>query len=156
MKLNREGTELIHDFETCELEAYECPASKQKPTSQKFWTIGWGNTFYADGSKVKKGDVITQAEANRLFEVVVEKYFVSPVKRLIKVPLNDNQFSALVSFTYNLGVQNFKTSTLLKKVNANPQDPTIADEFKKWINKGSPFEKGLLRRRIAESELYFK
>lgn len=138
----------MHEFEDCVLEAYLCPAG--------VWTIGWGNTFYADGSKVKKGDKLTQTEANILFNVVVEKYFINPMRKLITTPLNDNQFSALVCFTYNLGVANFKSSTLLKKVNANPNDPTIAYEFSRWVNKGSAFENGLRRRREAEAKLYFK
>jgi len=158
MKTNQEGIKLLHEFENCKLKAYLCPAG--------VWTIGWGNTFYADGSKVKEGDEITQAMADRLFEVILAKFEVSVIRALQR-PLNGNQFSALVSIVYNVGqgsslksgiirLKNGQPSTLLKKINANPNDPTIADEFKKWISKGSAFENGLLRRREAEAKLYFK
>jgi lysozyme len=69
--------------------------------------------------------------------------------------INQNQFDALVSFAYNLGVGNLKSSTLLKKVNANPSDPTIRDEFMKWVNGGGKKLPGLVKRRQAEADLYF-
>jgi lysozyme len=69
--------------------------------------------------------------------------------------ITQNQFNALVSFAYNLGAQSLKGSTLLKKVNANPNDPTIAVEFLKWVNAGGRKVAGLVRRREAEANLYF-
>lgn len=147
MKTNKEGIKILHEFEDCKLKAYLCPA--------KVWTIGWGNTFYADGSKVKEGDKMTQIQADRLFEVILAK-FESGVRNAIKVTLTDNQFSALVSFAYNVGLANFRGSTLLRKLNINPNDPSIGSEFLRWVNKGSAFEKGLTRRRTSESDLYFK
>lgn len=154
MRTNQKGIELIHRFESCKLEAYECPASLNLPPNKKFWTIGWGNTTYADGSKVKKGDKITQAQADRLFEIVLSK-FEREVSRLVKVNLTDNQFSALVSFAYNVGTANLASSTLLKKVNANPNDPTIAYEFSRWNKASGTVLNGLVNRRKAESDLYF-
>lgn len=147
MKTNKEGINILHEFENCKLKAYLCPA--------KVWTIGWGNTFYADGSKVKEGDKMTQIQADRLFDVILAK-FESGVRNAVKVTLTDNQFSALVSFAYNVGLANFRGSTLLRKLNINPNDPSIGSEFLRWVNKGSAFEKGLTRRRKAESDLYFK
>jgi lysozyme len=147
MKLNKEGINLMHKFESCSLNAYLCPA--------KIPTIGWGNTYYEDGKKVKIGDKITQERANQLFMTVATD-FAKRVRTLLKKTLTENQFSALVCFTYNVGVANLNKSTLLKKVNVNPLDLTIKDEFLKWVNKGSSFEKGLTRRRNAEVELYFK
>ncbi|WP_438967289.1 lysozyme [Flavobacterium sp.] len=147
MKTNQEGIKILHEFEKCRLKAYLCPA--------KVWTIAWGNTFYADGSKVKEGDKITQLQADRLFEVILAK-FESGVRNSLKVTLTQNQFSALVSFAYNVGLANFRGSTLLRKININPNDPSIASEFLRWVNKGSAFENGLRRRRSAESDLYFK
>lgn len=70
-------------------------------------------------------------------------------------PMTQNQFDALVSFCYNLGTGSLRTSTLLKKANRNPNDATIAAEFKKWINAGGKPLEGLKRRREAEAELYF-
>jgi lysozyme len=147
MKTNLAGIKLLHDFESCRLESYLCQAM--------VWTIGWGNTFYANGAKVKQGEKITQPMADRLFEVILGR-FEDQVRPLIKSKVTQNQFSAIMSFTYNLGVANLKSSTLLKKVNANPDDPTIANEFSKWINAGGVPSNGLRRRRKAESDLYFK
>ena len=84
--------------------------------------------------------------------VSFEKY----VDSYCRDDINQNQFDALVSFAYNLGPANLKSSTLLKKVNANPEDETIAAEFMKWVKAGGKTLKGLVRRREAESQLYFK
>jgi len=146
MRLNKAGIDLMHDFEGCRLEAYLCPASVP--------TIGYGSTYYEDGRPVKIGDAITQERADQLFEAIAED-FAKRVRSLLKVGLNENQFSALVSFTYNVGVANLKKSTLLKKVNINPSDPTITDEFLKWNKAGGKVLAGLTRRREEEAKLYF-
>ena len=146
MRLNKAGIDLMHDFEGCQLEAYLCPASVP--------TIGYGSTYYEDGRPVKLGDAITQERADQLFEAIAED-FAKRVRSLLKVGLNENQFSALVSFTYNVGVANLKKSTLLKKVNINPSDPTITDEFLKWNKAGGKVLAGLTRRREQEAKLYF-
>lgn len=155
MNINKAGIELIKSFEGCKLNAYL--------DSKKIPTIGWGATYYQDGTRVKMGDKITQQHADELFAWHLNEYCVD-VKQLVKKHLNDNQFSALVSFAFNCGTdidsdiiaEGLGDSTLLKKVNANPADPTIRNEFMKWVNKGSIFEKGLTRRRNAEADLYFK
>jgi lysozyme len=146
MKLNNLGIDLMHFFEGCKLEAYQCSA--------KVWTIGWGNTFYENGTPVKQGDKITQDRANSLFVFVANK-FADEIKKLIKSNLTENQFSALVCFAYNVGTGNLAKSTLLKKVNANPNDPSIANEFLRWNKAGGKELLGLTRRRTAESKLYF-
>ena len=147
MNLNEAGKSLIKSFEGCKLKAYKCPAGLD--------TIGFGSTWYPDGTKVKEGDVITQERANELFDAVVED-FVKKVRPLIKKDLTDNSFSALVSFAYNAGVGNLKNSTLLKKVNNDPKDPTIAAEFSKWVRANDRVMQGLVKRRKAEADLYFK
>lgn len=146
MRLNKAGIDLMHDFEGCRLEAYLCPASVP--------TIGYGSTYYEDGRPVKLGDAITQERADQLFQAIAED-FAKRVRSLLTVGLNENQFSALVSFTYNVGVANLKKSTLLKKVNINPSDPTITDEFLKWNKAGGKVLAGLRRRREEEAKLYF-
>ena len=146
MKLNKLGIDLMHFFEGCKLEAYQCSA--------KVWTIGWGNTFYENGTPVKQGDKITQDRANSLFVFVANK-FADEIKKLIKTNLSENQFSALVCFAYNVGTSNLAKSTLLKKVNVNPNDPSIANEFLRWNKAGGKELLGLTRRRTAESKLYF-
>jgi lysozyme len=146
MKLNKAGIDLMHEFEGCSLEAYLCPANK--------WTIGYGNTYYENGKPVQQGDKITQQEADHLFGLIAED-FAKRLRNLLRVIINENQFSALVSFAYNTGVANLKKSTLLKKVNANPLDPTITNEFMKWNKGGGKVLAGLTRRREHEYKLYF-
>ena len=147
MKINNSGVQLIKTFEGCLLNAYKCSAGVP--------TIGYGATFYENGVKVKIGDKITQERANELLAFHLN-LFADKVKPLIKKELTDNQFSALVSFAFNLGAGALGKSTLLKKVNANPSDATIHDEFLKWNKAGGKVLSGLTRRRKAESELYFK
>jgi lysozyme len=147
MNLSEAGKNLIKSFEGCKLKAYKCPAGLN--------TIGFGSTFYPDGTKVKEGDVITKEKADELFDVIADD-FVKKVKPLIKKELSDNNFSALVSFAYNAGVGNLRNSTLLKKVNANPNDETIRAEFMKWVRANNKVLVGLERRRKAEADLYFK
>jgi lysozyme len=145
MEVNKAGKDLIKKFEGCKLKAYKCPANID--------TIGWGATFYLDGSKVKEGDVITQERADEMLDIMVEG-FAKQVRPLIKKEITDNNFSAIVSFAYNVGVGNLKKSTLLKKVNADPKDPTIKAEFMKWTRANNVVLKGLVRRREAEAKLY--
>lgn len=147
MKLNEAGKSLIKQFEGLKLTAYKCSAGKD--------TIGYGNTFYEDGSKVKPGDKITKECAESLFDLIAAE-FEAKVKLVIPCNLTDNQFSALVSFAYNVGLTNLQKSTLRSKVRANPNDPTIRDEFMKWNKAGGKVLNGLTRRRQAEADLYFK
>lgn len=123
------------------------------------WTIGRGITYYEDGSPIKKGDIVTAEREEQLFHNTVS-FFVKKVNEYVKKSINQNQFNALVSFCYNIGTQAFKNSTLLKKVNANPNDKLIENEFMKWV-KGTVKGKkvtinGLINRRKQEVQLYFK
>jgi lysozyme len=145
MEVNKAGKDLIKQFEGCKLKAYKCPAG--------LWTISWGLTFYPDGRKVKEGDVITQQQAEEYFDAVVND-FAKDVDALVKSNVTANNFSAIVSFAYNVGIGNLKNSTLLKKVNANPKDATIPAEFRKWVRANGEVLKGLVRRRDAEAKLY--
>ncbi len=165
LKTNPLGIAILHQFESCVLTAYLCPAAKKLPPAQQFYTIGYGNTFYEDGSPVKKGDKISKKRAEELFNNILPK-FEEMARKAITSKVNLNQFSAFVSALYNIGhgnsnksgllrLTNGNSSTLLRKINANPNDPTIRDEFMKWISAGSAFENGLRRRRKAESDLYF-
>jgi lysozyme len=147
MKVNADGYALLKKFEGCVLKSYKCPAG--------VWTIGFGNTFYEDGTKVKEGDVITQQRADELAKYIVEQ-FATSIRAMIKQPLNENQFSACVSLAYNIGTGGFKKSSVLRKLNVNPTDPTIADSFRLWNKGGGVVLKGLVRRREAEIALYFK
>jgi lysozyme len=148
MIVTRDAIDLLHKYEGLRLDAYLCPA--------KVWTIGYGNTRYEDGTPVKKGDVVTKARAEELFNNILNNSFAAPVRRLVKSKLNNNQFSALVSFAYNVGVGNLQKSTLLRLVNANPNDPEIRTQFMRWNKAGGKELLGLTRRRQAEADLYFK
>jgi lysozyme len=147
MKVNAEGYALIKKFEGCKLKAYRCPAN--------VLTIGYGNTFYENGDKVKEGDVITQQRAESLAKFVIDQFAVT-IAPFILQPLNDNQFSACVSLAYNIGTGNFKKSSVFKKLNINPNDATIADSFRLWNKGGGKVLAGLVKRREAEIQLYFK
>lgn len=147
-KTGQGGIDLIKSFEGFRGKPYLCPA--------KVPTIGYGATYYSNGKKVTMADKeITEVEASHLlsemlgtYEKAVDSYCIDTITQ--------NQFDALVSFAYNLGNGNLKSSTLLKKVNVNPNDPTIKDEFMKWVKAGGKTLPGLVRRRTAESQLYFK
>ena len=131
--------ELIKSFEGLELEAYLCPAD--------IWTIGYGHT-----GNVKEGDSITKAEAEALLDKDL-RTFRNGVKRLVKVPLNENQFGALVSFAYNLGLGSLQNSTLLKMLNAGDYTGA-ADQFLRWNKSGGKVLTGLVRRREAERAVF--
>jgi lysozyme len=146
MRLNKKGIDLMHQFEGLRLNAYLCPANIP--------TIGWGNTFYESGRKVQMGETITKERADALF-LWVANSFATQVRSMLRVQLNENQFSALVSFAYNVGNANLRTSTLLRLINANPNDPNIRAQFLRWNKAGGREMAGLTRRRQAESNLYF-
>lgn len=98
---------------------------------------------------------ITKPEAFEMFKFIADK-FALKVNELIKSNVNQNQFNALVSLSYNIGVNAFSKSTLLKKVNFNPDDLTIKNEFLKWNKAGGKEIKGLTNRREQESKIYYE
>lgn len=139
-------TDLIKQFEGLKLQAYKDVAG--------IWTIGYGLTRYPDGTKVKQGDKITQQQAEAYFQETLQK-FAQGVEDSIKTKVNNNQFAALVSFAYNVGLNAFKESTLLKLVNENPNNPAIEAQFMRWVNAGGRPVQGLVNRRRHEANLYF-
>lgn len=151
---NKETIQLVEHFEGCKLSAYECATSKSLPRDKKFWTIGWGSTFYADKKPVGEHDHITQEQADELFANLLNE-FEDKVKALVTVQLNENQLGALTSFAYNCGVGNLKSSTLLKKVNAG-DFIGASHEFAKWNKSNGTVLKGLVDRRAKEAELFLK
>ena len=141
MNVSETGIELIKKFEGCVLKAYKCPTG--------VWTIGYGHT-----SGVKEGQAITKKQAEeyllqdiRCFEIMVNN--------LVNVPLNQNQFDALVSFCYNLGPGNLKNSTLLKLLNKKDYKGA-AEQFDRWVYASGKKLPGLVKRRTAEKELFLK
>lgn len=148
MKLSKKGFDFLAREEGLRLSAYRDQVGIP--------TIGFGNTFYEDGSKVKMGDKITRERAESLAKNILIQ-FEDAVNQKITSSINQNQYDALVSLAYNIGVAGFKGSTVARKVNANPNDPTIRQSFESWrygtINgKKEPI---LLGRRKREANLYF-
>jgi len=151
--MTEKGFKLIMDFEGL---PKGDPLQAYWDSKGKVWTIGYGMTFYpSDNRKVQKGDRLASLnEAAELLRQLVAR-FEAQTRQLVTAQVNPYQLDALTSFCYNCGVGNLKKSTLLKKVNKNPQDPTIRDEFNKWVKSGCETLKGLVRRRAAEGDLYF-
>lgn len=139
MRTNAAGHRLIKSAEGCRLEAYQCSAG--------VWTIGYGST-----KEVHAGLRINQDEAERRLGDDIEDA-EDVVNRLVTVRLTDNEFSALVSFVFNLGAGNFSASTLLKKLNKSDYGGA-AQEFLRWNKAAGKPLKGLTRRRKAEMELF--
>ena len=147
MKLNKEGYDLIKLFEGLRLKPYLCSA--------KVPTIGHGSTFYENNKKVLMSDPpITKQRAEELLQLSADR-FAAKVVNLVKKPITQNQLNALTSFAYNLGSGALASSTLLKKVNVNPNDLTIRNEFLRWNKANGVALKGLTNRRIKEADLYF-
>ena len=141
--------DLVKKFEGCKLTAYKDPASKNGLPI----TIAYGNTMYTDGSKIKLGDIITQQKADELLQWAIDKK--TNVIKSMNLHLDSNQFDAITSFVYNCGIGAFEKSTMLKKIKINPNDETIRHEFMRFINVDGVVNKGLIRRRKLESDLYY-
>ena len=140
MEISQKGTDLIKRFEGCRLSAYKCPAG--------ILTIGYGHT----GSDVHPGMTITQNEADRLLKMDLVIH-CNNVNNLVKVPLTQNQFDALVSFEFNVGYGALKTSTLLRLLN-NKDYKGASEQFGRWVWGGGRILPGLVNRRKAEKELF--
>lgn len=139
MNVSENGLELIKRFEGCRLAAYQ--------DSVGVLTIGYGHT-----RGVKRGDRITQAQADE-FLAQDAAGAAADVSRRVNVPLNQNQFDALVSFTFNLGDGNLKSSTLLRRLNEGNYR-AAAEQFGRWVFAGDVLREGLVRRREAEKSLF--
>ena len=140
MKTSPKGIALIKEFEGLRLKAYKCPGG--------VWTIGYGHT-----AGVKPGMTITEEQAEQFLKedlIVFEKAVNNQ-----NLSINQNQFDALVSLIYNIGIGNFQKSTLLRKSRINANDNSIMDEFLRWVYSKGRVLPGLQRRRLAEMKLYF-
>ena len=141
MKVSQECVDLVKFFEGFEANAYLCPAN--------VWTIGYGRT-----RNVREGDVVNERQAERdLLEELEE--FADQVLNTVKVELLQHQLDALTSWTYNLGVGNLSSSTLLKKLNIGDYE-SVPSEMVRWNKAGGKVLAGLTRRREAEAELWAK
>lgn len=142
MKLSKQGIAMIKGFEGCRLKAYQCAAKR--------WTIGYGHT----GPDVTKGLMWTQQQADGAFLADVERF-----ERGVTTALNGttgcvaHRFDALVSLAFNIGMQAFHKSTLLKRVMACDLDGA-AEQFTRWNKAGGKFNPGLLQRRTKEMRIF--
>lgn len=144
------GLRLIQEFEGS-------PRLKARLCEGNAWELGWGTTFHIDGTPVKEGETCTEADALAMFRNAL-RIFEDAVRDMVTVPLNSHQFSALVAFAYNVGIENLRSSTVMRKVNENRMDDAAAS-FGMWIfaTNGQGHKqalRGLLRRRYAEACLF--
>lgn len=147
MKISKKGLDLIKQFEGFRSKPYLDVGGVP--------TIGYGTTHYVNGRKVTMEDHdISEEVAEELLRTEVNAHYAPAVDTYLQVPVSQDQFDALVSFTYNIGVQGLKGSTLLKKINSKASDDEIADEFMKWIYVDHKPNTGLMNRRTKEKELY--
>ena len=145
MKASQKCIELIKRFEGFSAKPYLCPAGVP--------TIGYGSTRDTDGKPITlQHPPITETQAVSLLMATLVTY-EDAVNRYVKVPLNQNQFDALVDFAYNAGAKNLLTSTLLRKLNAGDY-AGASKEFGKWVYGGTKKLNGLVKRREAERQLF--
>jgi lysozyme len=144
MKLTSEGLDLIKRFEGFRAHAYRDPVG--------VWTIGYGHTFQAGPPEVTPGMEISRDEAARILARDVEA-FARNIRKLLTRDLSDRQFSALVSFAYNVGLGNFRKSSVLKAANAGDA-AAVARRLQLWVKAGGRVLPGLVWRRAAEAALY--
>jgi lysozyme len=146
--MSREGVNLVKSYEGLSLKPYRDPSGIP--------TIGYGNTFYEDGTKVTMQDApLTLQRANQLFSRIHGAFSIK-VKKMVTSSVNSNQLGALTSLAYNIGINAFARSTVLKRVNANPDDPTIGEAFAMWNKSKGVIFNGLIKRRASEWQLYQK
>jgi len=141
MKPSQKCIDMVKHFEGFEDTAYLCPAN--------VWTIGYGRT-----KNVKEGDKITEPQAERDLQEELQE-FGAQVLGVVDVSLLQNEFDALTSWTYNLGVGNLSSSTLLKKLNAGDKD-SVPSEMLRWNKAAGKVLAGLTARRQAEADLWEK
>ena len=144
MRMTAEGLDLIRHHEGFRADAYRCPAG--------VWTIGYGHTSAAGPPAVRPGMTISEAEALAVLAADV-KQFEAGVRASLRRPLGEQQFSALVSFAYNVGIGNFRTSSVLKAVNAG-DDAAVPRRLQLWVKGGGRVLPGLVKRRAAEAALF--
>jgi lysozyme len=144
MHMTEEGLALIRRFEGFRAEAYRCPAG--------VWTIGYGHTSQAGPPKVRAGMVVSEAEARAILATDAA-VFADGVRAALTREVSPEQFSALVSFAFNVGVGAFRRSSVLKAVNEGRIE-AVPERLKLWVKADGRRLEGLVRRREAEAELF--
>lgn len=162
MKISDKGLTFLKNNETIggvpNLLPYQCSAGK--------WTIGFGCTYYPNGKPVTEHDIpLTSADEAEILLYRILIAFEEAINKAVVTNINQNQYDALVSFVFNIGIPSFKASTLLKRINVDRNDERIKYEFSRWNKEQKGFTKngkpifkenaGLTARRKRESDLYF-
>lgn len=145
---------LIKKFEGLELKPYHGAADRPEVFTIGYGTIKYPPSYMGGKSVALSDPAITEHQATGFLTYEVQQK-AQQIDMLLRDDLTPNQYAALISFAYNLGTGALQKSTLLAKVNANPTDPTIKDEFLKWVNANGKKVQGLVTRRQAEADLYF-
>lgn len=151
IKINQACIDLIKSFEGLEFKPYH---GEHDP--DWLFTIGYGTTRYPDGKRVSSVDpAITEEQATSFLMYDIKKK-ADLIDSFLRDDLSENQFAAVISFAYNCGEGALRSSTLLRRINANPIDTAIRDAFMMWVKdeRGNSVP-GLVRRRAAEADLYF-
>lgn len=144
MKMSNNGIAMLKSFEGCKLMAYQDPTG--------IWTIGYGWTQPINHVPIGQGMIITQSTAESLLLSGLVRY-EKGITDLVTVPINQNQFDALVDFAWNLGIKSLACSSLLRKLNDGSYTKA-ADEFLKWNKAGGKVMPGLVKRRTTERSLF--
>lgn len=141
MEASKELIEKLKEFEGFRSKAYLCPAG--------VWTIGYGHTF-----GVRCGDIVTEESAEEFLRSDLEKIY--PVVRKCRYDFNQHQFDALCSFVFNLGVGNFKGSTLYKVLRKDKDSEEVGNQIRRWVYCNGKVLDGLKKRREWEARYYYE
>lgn len=152
--VNKDCIDLIKKFEGLELKPYHGAADRPGVFTIGYGIIQYPPTYMGGKSVALNDPIISEQQATDFLTYEVTQK-AQQIDLLLRDDLTPNQFGALISFAYNLGIGSLKQSTLRAKVNANPNDPTIKDEFLKWVYANGKKVSGLVTRRQAEANLYF-
>jgi lysozyme len=144
MKITQAGIDLIRRFEGFRGTAYRCPSG--------VWTIGYGHTSNAGAPKVMQGMTMTEADAGKTLASDIQS-FASGVRSSLQRRVSDDQFSALVSFAFNVGLDGFRSSSVKKAVDSGDFD-AVPRRLGLWVKGGGRILPGLIKRRAAEAELF--
>jgi lysozyme len=143
---SKKAYELIIRWEGFRAKPYLCSAG--------VWTIGYGTTYYENGKRVTKNDpAISEARAMQILCYIVEKDKVAGLNRYLNRPVRQHQFDALTSFVYNVGLEAFRTSTMLRLINKGDM-LEAAHQFDRWVFADGKKSKGLMNRRKSEKLLF--
>ncbi len=142
MKASKNAIDIIKKYEGCRLESYKCPAG--------VWTIGYGHTGNVNGKSITMGMTITELMAETLLTIDLQRFEYAINK--LNLDLKQNQFDALISFVFNIGIGAFEKSTMLKLLNVGNYDGA-ANQFDCWIYANGKKLAGLIKRRADEKKL---